>query len=479
MTETTANFPESVSTDFNAGDAESQWRQGETLELTVDDLTSSGDGLGRWEGRVVFVPDTVPGDRVRTRLLQVKPAFAKAKLLAVLKPSPQRVRPPCIVADKCGGCQWQPVAYEAQAAAKQQQVQDALSRIGEIDAQVSPIIPADPPLGYRNKATYPLSLSQPKEGQEPRVRAGYYRKGSHRLVNLNQCPVQDDRLDPFLARIKQDIQRRGWSIYDEKSHRGHLRHLALRIGRRTGEVLLTLVATVDQLVDLEHQAAAWMAEYDALVGVCLNHNPARTNAIFGEDTLLVEGRSYLMEQFAGLEFRVHPTTFFQVNTEQAERLVAEILTELDLKGTETIIDAYCGIGTLTLPLAQKASRCIGLEVQKEAVKQGQANAQLNGIENAEFRVGEVSDWLPKLELELDATPDVVVLDPPRKGCDRPILDALLEMHPARIVYMSCNAATLARDLKILATGGYRVTRVQPADFFPQTPHVECVAFLVA
>lgn len=456
-------------------EAQSEWQQGSTIELTISDLSSSGDGVGRWQGRVVFVPDTVPGDLVRARLVQVKAAFAKGKPLAILQTSERRVRPACIVADKCGGCQWQAVHYTEQLAAKQQQVEDALSRIGDIShPPIDAIFAASSPLGYRNKATYPLGLSQ-----EGRVKAGYYRKGSHRLVNLNQCPVQDERLNPYLAGIKQDIQRRGWSIYDEKTHRGHLRHLALRIGRRTGEVLLTLVATVEQLVELENQAAAWMREYDSLVGVCLNYNPHRGNAIFGEDTLVVSGRSYLREQFAGLEFQIHPTTFFQVNTEQAERMVDVVLQELQLQGTETIVDAYCGIGTLTLPLAQRSQRCIGLEVQSEAVEQGCANAQLNGIDNAEFHDGDVEKLLPQLAATLETPVDVVVLDPPRKGCDRTVLDALLQLHPPKIAYMSCNPATLARDLKVLLGAGYQLTRVQPADFFPQTSHVECVAFLVA
>lgn len=455
---------------------ENRWHQGEVLEITIDDLGSSGDGIGRWQGRVVFVPDTVPGDRVRARLVQVKPAYARGKPLAVLQPSDRRVRPACIVADKCGGCQWQSVSYSAQLAAKQQQVQQALGRIGHFeDSPISPILAAPSSLGYRNKATYPLGLSK-----QQRVKAGYYRKGSHRLVNLNQCPVQDERLNPLLAGVKQDIQRRGWSIYDEKRHQGQLRHLALRIGRRTGEVLLTLVSTAEQLVDLENQAAAWMAEYDSLVGVCLNHNPRRTNAIFGEDTLVVAGRSYLREKLAGLEFQIHPATFFQVNTEQAERLVEVILAELDLQGHETVMDVYSGIGALTLPLAQRAKRCIGIEVQPEAVQQGRANARLNGIDNAEFYAGDAGTLIPQVAAPLDGPPEVVVLDPPRKGCDRTVIDALLALHPERIVYMSCNPATLARDLKLLAeAGGYRLERVQPADFFPQTSHVECVAFLVA
>jgi 23S rRNA (uracil1939-C5)-methyltransferase len=292
--------------------------------------------------------------------------------------------------------------------------------------------------------------------------------------------VQDERLNPLLAEVKRDIQDRGWSIYNETKHQGRLRHLALRVGRRTGQMLLTLVSTAPNLKDIELQAQEWRDRYPDLVGVCVNLNPEKTNAIFGAETLVIDGVSYIEEIFANLRFQIHATTFFQVNTEQAEQVLQIITDELQLTGSETLIDAYCGVGTLTLPLAQKARRVVGLEVQPEAVAQALINAGLNGIDNVEFRAGDVAEQLPLAAASLTDPLDVVVLDPPRKGCDRPVLDALLELHPPRIVYMSCDPATLARDLKVLREeGGYRLTKAQPADFFPQTPHVECVAFLVA
>lgn len=452
-----------------------QWEQGETLEFEIGDLSSTGDGVGRWENRVIFVPDTVPGDRVQARLVHVKPTFARGKLLEVVEPSRDRIRPACIVADKCGGCQWQPLDYVAQLAAKQRQVIDALQRVGGFsDAVVKPILGAPDPLGYRNKATYPLALSETGT-----VKAGYYRKGSHQVVNLNQCPVQDDRLNPLLAEIKQDIQAQGWKIYDETTHQGLVRHLALRIGRRTGEMLLTLVSTRWELPNIEEMADLWKERYPRLVGVCVNLNPNRTNAIFGAETRYVAGRPYLEEEFAGLRFHIQPSTFFQVHTEQAERLLHHILQTLALTGTENVVDAYCGIGTLTLPLARQSKHCLGLEVQAESVDLARENARLNGIRNVHFRVGGVGKVLPAIALETpDRHPDVVVLDPPRKGCDAAVIEGLRTLHPGRIAYMSCNPATLARDLKLLcAEGHYQLQHVQPADFFPQTAHVECVAFL--
>lgn len=297
------------------------WQQGETLELTITGLSSSGDGVGRWENRVVFVPDTVPGDHIQARLVFVKPTFGRGKLLEVREPGRDRVRPPCIVADKCGGCQWQTLTYEAQLTAKEHQVMEALQRVGGFsDVKLDPILAAENPLSYRNKATYPLGVSA-----EGTVKAGYYRKGTHQIVNLNQCPVQDDRLDPLLAEVKQDIQTQGWPIYDETTHSGLLRHLVLRVGRRTGEILLTLVSTTWDLPNLEQVAAEWKERYPALAGVCVNRNPDQTNAIFGPETQYVVGRPFLEERFAGLRFHIYPTTFFQVHTEQAELLVRCIL----------------------------------------------------------------------------------------------------------------------------------------------------------
>jgi 23S rRNA (uracil1939-C5)-methyltransferase len=381
------------------------------------------------------------------------------------------------VADKCGGCQWQAVDYAAQLAAKQQQVVDALERIGHFtDLPISPIMAADNPLSYRNKATYPLGLSA-----EGKVKAGYYRKGSHQIVNLNQCPVQDDRLDPLLAEVKQDIQAQGWSIYDEDTQTGDLRHLALRVGRRTGQILLTLVSTTWDLPGIEDQCMDWKARFPDLAGVCVNLNTKPGNGIWGPETRFVVGEPYLEERFANLTLHIYPNTFFQIHTEQAERLLRVILDELKLQGTETVVDAYCGIGTLTLPIAQRAQYCLGLEVQTEAVEIAIENSKLNGIENAHFEAGTVDKLLPEATRFLqDRQPDIVVLDPPRKGCSDRVLSGLLSLHPQRIVYMSCNPATLARDLKRLRDeGGYRLQRVQAADFFPQTAHVECVAFLVA
>lgn len=462
--ETSEVWPENV--------PEPKWQEGEIIKLDITDLSNTGDGVGRWENRVVFVPNTVPGDEMRVKLTKVKATHGFGIPAGIVTASPDQVRPACIVADKCGGCQWQAVSYEAQLAAKHRLVTDALARIGKMeDVTVDPVMAAERQLNYRNKATYPVVKSQIKT-----VKAGYYRRGSHTVVNLNQCPVQDERLDPLLAEVKQDIQDREWKIYDEHHHKGHIKHLSLRVGQRTGQILLTLVSRSVKLKGIHEQAQQWMERYPDVVGVLVNLNWQKTNAIFGPETFVIAGQSYLEEEFAGLTFQIQPTTFFQVNTSQAERLLAEVQKELALTSEEVIVDAYCGVGTFTLPLAKQAKHCIGLESFTASVTQAEKNAAQNGIENVSFVIGDVGATLPNVEMP----PDIVMMDPPRKGCEPDAIAALLAMKPPRIVYISCNPATLARDLKMLCEdGAYRISRIQPADFFPQTSHVECAAFLVA
>jgi 23S rRNA (uracil1939-C5)-methyltransferase len=495
-------------------------KQGDVVELEITDISESGEGVGRVDDRVVFVPDAVTGDRITARLTNVKRQYAHGKLLDVLTASPHRVRPSCIVADKCGGCQLQHIDYDYQLTAKENQVIQALKRIGGFaEPPVAPIVGAQGNFAYRNKVTYPLGMSE-----SGTIKAGYYRKGTHQIVNLNQCPVQDERLNPLLAEIKQDIQDRHWRIY-EPEHKGarepgarrtgvqiivsqyadpgmsdrgiskpklrnqqptsttvtteadtrpQFRHLLLRIGRRTGEILLTLVVTDLNIPDIEGQAQRWMQRYPHLVGVCLNLNDKPNNTVFGSETRCIAGRDYICETFGNLQFQLKGDTFFQIYTEQAETVLNMIVDRIGFTGTETLIDAYCGIGTFTLPLSKRVKKVVGIEVHGASVIQARANARLNGINNVEFRTGQVEELLPELEIQAD----IVLLDPPRTGCDRAVLDALTAMQPAQIVYISCKPATLARDLQILCEQGkYQLTHVQPADFFPQTAHVECVAFL--
>ena len=447
-----------------------QLQQGQIVELEISDLNTSGEGVGRHEGRVVFVPDTVTGDRLTAKIIQSKAKFARGKLEKLLTPSPHRIRPSCIVADKCGGCQWQHIDPSYQWEAKRQQVIKALQRIGGFkDLEVQPVLHTTDVLNYRNKSTYPLARSS--TGQ---VQAGYYRQGSHKLVNLNQCPVQDERLHPLLKEVKQDIQQRGWSIYNEQNHQGKLRHLSLRIGKNTGEMLLTLISTSKELAGIEEQALLWLDRYPGLVGVCINLNRDRTNAILGETTHTVAGKSYLREIFAETELHIAADTFFQVNTHAAELLLQTAIEQLNLTGDEKVVDAYCGIGTFSLPLARQVQQVVGIEVNPAAIARAKSNAVLNQIDNVTFVTGKVKHCLERLKFQ----PDIFLVDPPRKGCDPQVITAMLQLQPSRIAYISCKPTTLARDLQLLCQSRiYQITYIQPVDFFPQTTHVECCAIL--
>ncbi|ELS03923.1 23S rRNA (uracil-5-)-methyltransferase RumA [Xenococcus sp. PCC 7305] len=448
-------------------------QQGSVLEVTITDLNTSGEGVGRINGKVIFVPDTVAGDRILARVTRVKSQYIEAKLQKLLTASGDRIRPRCIVADKCGGCQWQHINWESQLVAKQQQLTQALQRIGNLpEIQVQSTLHAPEDLSYRNKATYPLGTSATGN-----VQAGYYRKNSHKIVNLNQCPVQDSRLNPLLQELKQDIQQQGWSIYDETNPQdvqGQLRHLGLRIGHHTGEILVTLVAKDHKIPRISEQAAIWLDRYPNLMGVCLNINPRQNNVILGGQTEILVGQPYIKEIFGGLEFRICSDTFFQVNTAAAELLLEKIIEVLNLQGHEILVDAYCGIGTFTLPLAQKVKQAIGIEIHPASIVQARQNAAINQITNVDFYTGRVEECLRNLELDAD----IMLLDPPRKGCDRQVIETLLNLRPAKIVYVSCKPATLARDLKLLCSSGiYQIQLVQPVDFFPQTSHIESLVVL--
>ncbi len=444
--------------------------QGHLIELEIIDLTHSGDGVGKLDGKAVFVPNTVTGDRILARLTHVKKQYAYAKLQEIISPSPHRVRPSCIVADKCGGCQWQHISPDFQLTAKENQVIQALKRLGGFDnPPVLPILSSPDLLGYRNKATYPLKRSTTGD-----VQAGYYRRNSHQIINLNQCPIQDPRLNPILADIKQDIQTQGWSIYNENTGKGKLRHLGLRIGKKTGEILLTLVSTSKNISDFQQQGEVWLQRYPSLVGVVVNYNPYPGNKIFGEATFNYVGRPYLTESFGQLNFQLSSDTFFQINTEAAEILLNILLKELSLTGEETLVDAYCGVGTFTLPLAKKVAKAVGIESNKNSIEQAETNAKINGIKNVKFYAETVEKVLPSLNL----FPDIVVIDPPRKGCDIRVIETLRQIVPPLIIYISCQPSTLARDLeKLCQQELYKVQWIQPIDFFPQTAHVESMALI--
>jgi len=451
-------------------------RAGDLGEISIDDLSHQGEGIGRLGTEVVFVPGGLPGDRLRIRLVRRHKGHWSAEIAGVISPAPDRRRPPCILAVNCGGCSLQPLGDGAQARWKFQQVRQTLQRIAGLDAPVRPILAAPAPLGYRNRAIIPLERSA-----DGCLRAGYYRRGSHRIVNLNRCPVLDGRIDRLIQPLKQDLEASGWPI--DRHGGGGLRHLALRVGEATGEVLLTLVSADRDLPGLESLATAWMDRWPEVVGVCLNLQDQPTNRLLGERTLTVAGRPWLEEGFAGLRYRIGADTFFQVNTGQAEAVMPSLLEALgegNEAGPKQLVDAYSGIGTFSLPLAQRGWRIHGLEQHGPSVDLARSNAALNGLEAmAQFECTPVAPVLgQRLQPHTGGDGPHLFMDPPRRGLEPEALAAIKTVRPARIAYLSCDPATLARDLgQLAADGAYELLWLQPIDFFPNTSHVECLAAL--
>jgi 23S rRNA (uracil1939-C5)-methyltransferase len=451
-------------------------RAGELGEINVVDLSHQGEGIGRLGQEVVFVPGGLPGDQLRIRLLRRHKGHWSAEIAGIIDPSPDRRRPPCIVADHCGGCSLQPLDDGAQTSWKALRVRKTLQHIAGLEAPVRPILAAAAPLGYRNRAIIPLERSA-----DGWLRAGYYRRGSHKIVNLNRCPVLDGRIDQLIQPLKQDLEASGWPV--DRHGSGGLRHLALRVGQATGEVLVTLVSAESDLPGLEAMASAWMARWPDLVGVCLNIQDQPTNRLLGERTIPLAGRPWLEEAFAGLRYRIGADTFFQVNTHQAEAVLPSLLEAL-AEGSDPaprqLVDAYCGIGTYSLPLAQRGWRIHGLEQHGPSVDLARSNATLNGLESrARFECTPVASVLgERLQPHSEEEGPHLFVDPPRRGLEPDALAAIERARPGRIAYLSCDPATLARDLGHLArTGAYEVLWLQPIDFFPNTSHVECLAAL--
>ena len=448
---------------------------GDEIELRIADLNHDGEGVGRaLDGRVFFVPGALPGDVVRARVAEIKKRHGAAELVDVLEPSAGRVAAPCPVAASCGGCAVQHFAYEHQLAWKEQRVRDALRRIGGLEARVLPILGMEHPFRYRNKAQYPLQISPSGE-----VIAGFYKKGSHELVPSDDCLIQHPLIPKAVRAARRLVQELGIPVYDESAHAGIARHVVVRASFSTGELLVTLVTASSDFPWREAWVKGLLAAVPGLAGVAQNVNLAQTNAIMGEKTRILWGRPYIVERLEELSFEISPASFFQVNTAQALELYRAVRRLAALTGAESVWDVYCGTGSIGLFLSPRIASLRGVDVAPSAIRDAKRNAALNGVsDRAHFEVGKAEDVLPKWVAE-GGRADVCLLDPPRKGCDPVTLESVCQARPERIIYVSCNPATLARDLAFLTARGYRLGEVQPVDMFPHTPHVEAVARLVA
>lgn len=456
--------------------------------LDIIGLTHEGEGVGRADGYTLFVQGALPGEKVRAKVLKTKKQYGYAKLLELVESSPHRIAPPCPIYDQCGGCQLQHMEYAAQLAWKRQLVVDNLERIGKLQVAkaesaadeaneaggsvtVLPTLGMDEPWRYRNKAQVPIGAA------EGGLVGGFYTRGSHRIVDMETCLIQHEHNDAVVATVKRLGRELGISAYQEESGRGLLRHVVVKKAFRTGEMMLVLVTNGR---DIPH-ADAWIGSIrEALpdvVSICQNVNTKETNVIFGPETRVLWGRDVIYDYIGEVQFAISPRSFYQVNPVQTEVLYNRTVAYAGLTGSETVIDAYCGIGTISLFLAQHAGQVYGVEIVPEAIEDARANARLNEMKNVVFEVGASEDVIPAWK-EQGVDPDVIVVDPPRKGCDPRLLETILQMKPERVVYVSCNPSTLARDLRVLEDGGYRTVEVQPVDMFPWTVHVEAVCSLV-
>ncbi|MBQ6075206.1 MAG: 23S rRNA (uracil(1939)-C(5))-methyltransferase RlmD [Lachnospiraceae bacterium] len=446
----------------------------DVITMTFTDMTENGEGIGHHEGYPLFVKDAVIGDTARVLVTKPGKTYGFGRVQELITPSPDRAIPRCPIAAPCGGCQLQALSYPAQLAFKENKVRQHLIRLGGIaEPLMEPILGMEDPWHYRNKAQIPFGTD--KNGQ---VTAGYYAARSHRIVPMTDCLLNLPGFDRILQIILDHARARRLPAYDEETGRGLLRHALIRRAAGSGEWMVCLVLNGRKLPGAQDLVSA-LREIPGMTDISLNVNTRRDNVILSDELIPLYGSGYITESIGDLKFRLSPLAFFQVNPKQTEVLYAKALEFADLTGTENVWDLYCGTGTISLFLARRAARVRGVEIIAPAIENARANAALNGITNAEFFVGRSEEIFPAWCREHPAeTPDVVVLDPPRKGCDTALLQALISCSPARIVYVSCNSATLARDLKILREeGGYELRKVQPVDMFPQGVHVETVCAL--
>ena len=447
-----------------------QVRIHEAYAVAIRDLGVHGEGIGSVDGFTVFVPGALPGETVTAEITLLKKSYALGKLLSIEQESPFRMVPECPVYEHCGGCQLSHLTYEGQLDMKYRRVKDVIERIaGESGDLVRPVLPAAHPFAYRNKMAVPAGLVKGKAA------LGCYRQGSHDIIPVSSCAIQKEENNRLLQFARRFIEKYGISVYDEKTRKGSLRHVMGRVGD-DGKEMVVLVTASETLPEEKRWIEEIQKELPEAVSLWHNIQPKPGNTILGAKIRHLWGRETLTASLCGLQFEVSPYSFFQVHKEQAEILYEKALEYADLKGGETVIDAYCGTGTISLCLAKKAKRVIGIEIVKPAIEDAKKNAKKNHMENTEFYAADAGKLMPQLYRQ-GLVPDVIVMDPVRAGCSEEVLKAAAGMNPKRIVYVSCNPATFARDAKILKSEGYEIKEVQPVDMFPQTMHVEAIVLL--
>lgn len=442
------------------------------IKLRIDALTNLGSGIGRYNDMAVFVDGTAVGDEIIAHIIKVKKNYAVGKIAKILKPSKDRILCDCEVASQCGGCAYRHISYEAELREKKKAVTDVMQRIGGVDFEAKEILHINTPSRYRNKAQIPVALD--KEGN---ITAGFYSKRSHRVIGSEDCLLQMPQFKNIVATIKRYIAENPVTIYDENTQKGLIRHIYLRRARVTGEIMVCLVTNGNALPKKDRLIKALTDCDENIKSIILNINKKDTNVVLGDECVILWGKEYIEDVLCGLRFRISPLSFYQVNPEGTEILYGKAREYAGLTKGETLLDLYCGAGTIGLTMAENAKQVIGVEVIPEAIENAKENAEINGITNSRFICDDASG-ASKTLFEEGIRPDVVVLDPPRKGCSRDVLEIVAAMNPNRVVYVSCDPATLARDCKIFSELGYTVKEYTAVDMFPRTTHCETVALLV-
>ncbi len=453
------------------------WKKNDVFQVQIEDMSDTGEGIGKTDGFTWFVKDAVIGDVVEARVMKTKKSYGFARLMQVLEPSACRVTPRCPSARQCGGCQLQAMSYEEQLKFKENKVRNNLSRIGGLtEIPMEPIIGMEEPWRYRNKAQFPFGKD--KNG---RIITGFYAGRTHAIIEQEDCLLGVEENQPILDCIRGFMEEYHIAPYEEETHKGLVRHVLIRKGFTTGELMVCLVLNgdVEKLKAPEVLVERLVKLFPShMASISCSINREKTNVIMGKEIVNLYGPGYITDYIGNVCYRISPLSFYQVNPVQTQKLYGTALEYAGLTGEETVWDLYCGIGTISLFLAQKAKKVYGVEIIPQAIDDARANAKLNHFENVEFFVGKAEEVLPEQYEKNQVYADTIVVDPPRKGCDSVCLDTIVKMAPGKVVYVSCDSATLARDVKYLGERGYEVKRVKTVDMFPWSGHVETVCLLV-